>query len=193
MRAAALSVLFALSAATAFAADGPAAREPAAPASLPDSTRWELRLGATGHDISGPEEGSVNITGQVLTPRLVQLSDPVANLLVPRIHLGGSLNTAGDTSFAFVGFTWTFDITPRIFVEGSFGGAVHNGNTSRVMVAPHESALGCSPLFREAAAIGYRIDARWSVTASVEHLSNAGLCTQNRGLTNVGLHLGYAF
>ena len=29
--------------------------------------------------------------------------------------------------------------------------------------------------------------------ATVEHLSNAGLCANNRGLTNVGLRVGYTF
>jgi hypothetical protein len=29
--------------------------------------------------------------------------------------------------------------------------------------------------------------------ATVEHMSNAGLCSQNRGLTNVGVRLGYTF
>ncbi|HKH96014.1 MAG TPA: acyloxyacyl hydrolase, partial [Beijerinckiaceae bacterium] len=29
--------------------------------------------------------------------------------------------------------------------------------------------------------------------ATVEHLSNAGTCAQNRGLTNVGVRLGYTF
>jgi hypothetical protein len=29
--------------------------------------------------------------------------------------------------------------------------------------------------------------------ATVEHMSNAGFCDQNRGLTNVGGRIGYAF
>ena len=29
--------------------------------------------------------------------------------------------------------------------------------------------------------------------ATIEHLSNAGACGQNRGLTNVGARLGYSF
>lgn len=197
MRAAALScVLLLISAGMAAAADRRAAPPEIVPVSAPAPEfmpDWELRLGASAHDISGPEEGSVAIRGEGLTPRIVPVADAVASLFVPRIHLGGSVNTAGDTSFAYAGLTWTFAITSRVFVEGSLGGAIHDGNTSPIMLVPHESALGCSPLFREAAAIGYRIDAHWSVMASVEHLSNAGLCSQNRGLTNVGLHVGYAF
>jgi hypothetical protein len=29
--------------------------------------------------------------------------------------------------------------------------------------------------------------------ATVEHMSNAGLCKQNRGLTNYGARIGYRF
>jgi lipid A 3-O-deacylase len=29
--------------------------------------------------------------------------------------------------------------------------------------------------------------------ATIEHMSNAGLCPQNRGLTNVGARIGYTF
>jgi lipid A 3-O-deacylase len=31
------------------------------------------------------------------------------------------------------------------------------------------------------------------VMATIEHLSNAGLCAQNRGLTNIGARIGYTF
>jgi lipid A 3-O-deacylase len=154
---------------------------------------WELRLGGSMQDPSGPESGSFNVTGEVLTPRLGTTANPVVNYFIPRAHVGGSANTRGDTSFAYAGFTWTFDITQQLFVEGTLGGAIHNGNTERVVTMPDESALGCSPLFRESASLGYRLTQNWSVMGTVEHLSNAGLCSQNRGLTNVGLRVGYSF
>jgi lipid A 3-O-deacylase len=144
-------------------------------------------------DPSGPESGSFNVTGEVLTPRLATTANPVLNYFIPRAHVGGSVNTRGDTSFAYAGFTWTYDITQQLFVEGTLGGAIHNGNTQRVVTMPDESALGCSPLFRESASLGYRLTQNWSVMGTVEHLSNAGLCSQNRGLTNVGLRVGYSF
>ena len=81
------------------------------------------------------------------------------------------------------------------FVEASFGGAVHNGNTQSnlALIPVDRSALGCSPLFRESGSVGYRLSQNWSVMATIEHLSNAGICSQNRGLTNVGARLGYTF
>jgi len=196
MRAASgLWALLALSVTPAMAADL-AAPSPAplpvlsAPAPRP---LWELRLGGSAQDLSGPESGSFSVTGEVLSPKLFVLNDPVANLFIPRAHVGGSANLNGDTSFAYAGLTWTLDITQQIFIEGSLGGAIHNGNTERVPTIRDEAALGCSPLFRESASLGYRFTPSWSVMATVEHLSNGGACSQNRGLTNVGLRLGYTF
>ncbi len=151
----------------------------------------EIRLGAAAQDPSGPESGSGNLTGEILSVRPFTASDPTMNLLIPRLHVGGSLNLDGQTSFGYAGLTWTFDIAPAVFVEGSFGGAVHDGETNPF--EPHRNALGCHALFRESGSIGMRMSPNWSVTATVEHLSNAGLCSNNRGLTNVGVRVGYTF
>jgi hypothetical protein len=53
--------------------------------------------------------------------------------------------------------------------------------------------MGCAVTFRESATAGFRITQNWSIMATVEHMSNAGLCVENRGLTNAGLRLGYTF
>jgi hypothetical protein len=152
----------------------------------------ELRFGVSAQDPWSPEEGSVNITGEVLTGKLFTAESPTLDLFIPRFHVGGSANTAGQTSFAYAGFTWTVPITQALFVEATFGGAIHNGETGEIVGSNH-SALGCSPLFRESASVGWRFDEHWSVMATIEHLSNAGLCEQNRGLTNVGARIGYSF
>ncbi len=182
------AILLVLLSGSAFAADkGGFGSRPVASGSFIS----EVRLGAQAHDPWSPEKGSVDLTGTVLFPKPFRLEGGW-DILVPRPHIGGALNFSGDTSHAHVGLTWTFDITQRLFVEASFGGAIHNGETGRAVPAG-KSALGCSPLFRESAGIGFRIDQNWSVIAQVEHLSNAGLCRQNRGLTNVGAQLGYRF
>jgi lipid A 3-O-deacylase len=151
----------------------------------------EVRLGASAQDPSGPESGSVNLTGEILSVRPFTVADPILSLLVPRVHLGGSLNLDGRTSFGYAGLTWTLDVTPNVFVEGSFGGAVHDGENNPV--ERHRNALGCTVLFRESGSLGIRVTTNWSVMATVEHLSNAGLCSNNRGLTNVGVRVGYSF
>jgi lipid A 3-O-deacylase len=157
----------------------------------------ELRFGLSAQDPWGNEgqNGSANLTGEILFAKPFTASDLFTSYFIPRPHIGGSINTNSRTSFAYAGLTWTIDITPNIFVEGSFGGAVHNGDThsNPALVAPDHQTLGCSPLFRESGSVGVRLSANWSVMATIEHLSNAGLCTQNRGLTNVGARVGYSF
>jgi hypothetical protein len=151
----------------------------------------EIRLGAAAQDPTGPESGTANLTGEVLSVRPWTAADPALNFLIPRFHLGGSVNLSGRTSFGYVGLTWTYDITPIVFVEATLGGAVHNGETDPV--SPNHNALGCTALFRESGSLGVRLNTNWSVMATVEHLSNSGLCSNNRGLTNVGVRVGYTF
>ena len=103
------------------------------------------------------------------------------------------MNFNGRTSFAYAGLTWTVDVTPSVFVEGSLGGAVHNGKRDVYDSFSDRQALGCSPLFRESGSVGVRLSANWNLLATVEHLSNAGACSENRGLTNIGARVGYSF
>jgi hypothetical protein len=152
----------------------------------------EVRFGVSVQDPWGPEDGSVNITGELLTDKLFRAENATLDLFIPRFHIGGSANTAGSISFAYAGLTWTVPVTSQLFVEASFGGAIHNGKTGD-NVGPNHVALGCSPLFRESASIGWRFDEHWSLMATVEHLSNGGLCDQNRGLTNIGARVAYSF
>jgi len=183
-------VAFAFVAGVAQAADpvGPGFAPPLQPMSLVS----ELRIGGSAQDPWSRERGSGNITGEVLLRKPVAAANLFTSYFVPRPHLGTSLNAAGRTGFAYAGLTWTADLTPALFLETSLGGAVHNGATGE-RVALDQSALGCSPLFRESASLGVRLNARWSVVATVEHLTNAGACQQNRGLTNLGARLGYTF
>src|SRR5215217_3522685 len=89
----------------------------------------EFRFGFSAQDPWGPERGSGNATGELLFAKPFTPADLFASYFIPRPHVGGSVNFAGQTSFAYAGLTWSFDITERVFVEGSLGGAVHNGST----------------------------------------------------------------
>ena len=167
---------------------------PTAPVAQPSPRSFlsEIRVGGSIQDPSGPENGSGNITGEVVFARAFQAPDPGLNLLIPRVHLGGSANLGGRTSFAYAGFTWALEIG-KAFLEGTLGGAAHNGDVGRTDLSPHAAALGCPAVFRESATAGFRFTQHWSAMVTLEHLSNAGLCRQNRGLTNVGLRIGYTF
>ncbi len=89
----------------------------------------EFRFGLSAQDPWGAEgrDGSANLTGEILFAKPFTASDLFTSYFIPRPHIGGSLNFDDRTSFAYAGLSWTIDVTPNIFVEGSFGGAVHNG------------------------------------------------------------------
>ena len=172
----------------------PAAVQPAFTYPQAQSIFSEVRLGGFAHGVGNPERGSADVNAEILTRKVLQLDDPFWNAFVPRLHLGATINTGGQTSHGYFGLTWTYDVFPRVFVEASFGGSVNNGYTGRESFVPFDHAkLGCPTLFRESASVGYRFTEQWSVMATIEHASNANLCTYNRGMTNVGVRVGYSF
>ena len=152
----------------------------------------EFRLGVFAHDPVSPESGSADVNGEVLFAKPFAAGGWLSDLLIPRLHIGGTANFAGKTSHAYAGLTWTYDFTQQLFVEGSLGGGVNSGKAGLFPVPGH-NAMGCNWNFRESASAGYRFAQQWSLMGTVEHMSNAGLCTRNRGLTNYGLRLGYSF
>lgn len=169
----------------------PAGAQAQSPAPPPAPGAAELRLGLAAHDPAGREQGTVDLKLGLLLP-LPVLSEARSTGPALRAEIGASLNASGRTSHAHAGLNLAFDLAPRIFVEAGLGLALHDGRT-RGHVPADRNAMGCAVHFREAAGIGYRIDRHWSLIASVEHLSNAGLCRRNRGLTSGGLSLGYRF
>lgn len=183
------------------AADLGSAPRPAsyAPPVQPLSIVSEVRIGGAVQDPGSAERDTNNVNGEVLFAKPGVSLDPFWQAFVPRPTIGGSYNVGGRTSYAYVGGTWTVDLFPQtfgnvVFLEGFFGAGAHNGSTgAKAFTPPGFNSLGCSPLFREAAALGFRITEHWSIMATVEHMSNAGLCSNNRGLTNFGGKLGYTF
>ncbi len=153
---------------------------------------FEMRLGVYAHDPVSPEKGSADFNGELLFDVFPADRSTLPGVLTPRLHAGATANFAGKTSQVYGGLTWTWDVTPQVFVEGGLGGAVHNGKTT-LIVPPGFNAMGCGWGFHEQATLGYWISPAWSVMATVEHTSNTGLCKKNRGLTNAGLRIGYSF
>lgn len=152
----------------------------------------EVRGGVLYHDTMNRESG-LDINVEVLS-RFAALEGTLPLLgtrMMLRPHLGANINTGGNTSMAYLGYSLTLDLTSRLFVEGSLGGMVHDGSTRAG--APNALSLGCNLMFREAAAIGVRISEQLNLSAMIEHSSNAGGCSANNGLTNVGLRFGYLF
>jgi hypothetical protein len=177
----------------AWAADPGRGLPPAPELPAPAATAFvsEIRLGVFAHDPWSPEKGSADINGEILSIKPFP-GDSGWALAIPRVHLGATVNTTGKTSTLYGGFTWSLDLTSKVFVEGSLGGALNNGSTG-VYVPVDRNALGCNWSFRESASIGFRLTEQVSLMGTVEHYSNAGICDRNRGLTNVGIRLGYSF
>lgn len=159
----------------------------------------ELRGGIFAHSVDEPGNffglfdtqrlEDVNVELLFDTPGLTEW----VTLGEVRPHVGGTFNFGGLESMVYAGVTWTVPLfdTP-VFLEGTFGGAVHNGNVAGNAVYPARD-LGCSVLFRESASIGVQVSEQASIMATIEHASNANLCDGNRGLTNMGIRLGYRF
>jgi hypothetical protein len=153
---------------------------------------FEFRLGGFAHDPQSPEKGAVDLNAELLFPKLATSPNPLWNLLIPRPQLGTTVNFVGKTSNIYAGLTWDVDIYRGLFLEGSFGGAVNDGKAG-VHVPEGFNKMGCNESFHENFSIGYHLTENLNLLTTIEHFSNAGLCVENRGLTNYGARLGYAF
>jgi hypothetical protein len=166
-----------------------------APAAEPPAPAWEARVGAGLANPGGRESSLPNLSADLLSPRLIPLSDRIAAAFIPRFNMGASVNING-TRYAYAGATWSFDISRDIFVEASLGAALNDGKTG-LIVPENRLAVGCNTGTREAAALGFRLTDRWSLVTTLEHFSPAGcsdkLGTGNRGPANIGARLGYTF
>ncbi len=164
---------------------GPQAKSKAFPAI--DEVRFGIY--ATNLDGANNIDGDIAINGEVLFGRLrSDYSSPIWQFLLnPRPHIGFSVNPKGEVSQAYVGFSRDFYLTDRVFFESGFGAAIHDGPTDD----NNSDSLGCPVLFHESATLGVELDAQMRIMATVEHSSNAGLCSENQGLTNAGVRLGY--
>ncbi|MGE5270464.1 MAG: acyloxyacyl hydrolase [Thiohalocapsa sp.] len=160
----------------------------------------EVKVGALAHDVGflghHVESGAdVNIEMLFTPPDLLRVIGS------PRPHIGADINTAGNTSDGYFGLTWgimliqnLFGAGDGIFANGSLGGAVHDASplTGKVQ-PPGRKLLGSRILFRESAELGYQINPTVSVSALLDHISNANLAPRNAGITSAGARLGFKF
>jgi hypothetical protein len=185
----------------------PAVYTPAAPTLVDPGDSFEARFGAYLHGVGSRENDTYDVSGAFLTPRLNFFG--VTGLWVyaiPRLQIGGNLNTAGLTSFAYLDAVITVPITRWFFFEPFLGGAIHNrGDLGSSTTAD----LGCTELFHAGVSLGVPIDRHWRVLATFAHVSNGkgifgtncgtnqtGMSpwgSGNQGLNNYGLSIGYAF
>jgi lipid A 3-O-deacylase len=169
----------------------------ATPARAADGIVDELKVGVLAHDVNiggHHKEGGADINGEVLfTP-----PEFFRYIFNPRPHIGGSVNTDGNTDQAYFGLTWRllhftqlFTDRDGFYLNGSLGGSVNDGK--KVSNTPDRKDLGSHVLFRESLEIGYEFVPRQSVSIFADHISDAGLTNHNDGLTNIGVRYGYGF
>ena len=164
-------------------------------AAAADQVFDELRFG-TSASING---GGAHESG--IFPSATIYFDPLSSgdaatrkeaILEPRIYLGASVGVGDGVDQIYGGFSWTADITDRLFVELGLGGTVHNGDVAQN--GGNGPNLVCRLLFREQVSIGYRVTGNWQILATADHSSHANLCDgPNDGLTHAGLAVGYKF
>jgi lipid A 3-O-deacylase len=167
------------------------------PPPAPDKIIDELKVGALAHDIqflgTHVESGvDVNIEMLFTSP------DLLAVLGSPRPHLGADINTSGNTSDGYFGLTWgitliqnLFNPGDGLFANGSLGGALQDGYQDTA--PPGRKRLGSVVLFRESAELGYQVTPTISVSAILDHISNANLAPRNAGITSAGARIGFKF
>ena len=156
----------------------------------------EVRMGVSGSiQSSNSHESGV-------FPSLTVFFDPLDRaaavgwqeiMLRPRIHAGAIISTTGNASQLYTGFTWTVDLTDKLFVDLSFGAALNNAELGREGGNSNGPEVGCHVLFHESLGAGYKLTENWRVMATVEHSSNANFCDSNGGLSYAGLSVGYKF
>jgi lipid A 3-O-deacylase len=157
----------------------------------------EAKIGVMAHDITlgGRHlEDGADINGEILfvSPSFLAIIGS------PRPHLGGWVNTDGNTDAAYFGLTWGWTMFKHVVgtsdalsIYGSLGGAVHDGYEDSA--PPGRKKLGSPVLFRESVEIGYQITPVYSISAMVDHISNANLASHNAGITNAGARFGIKF
>lgn len=174
---------------------------PAAPAAAQTGIIDEVKTGVLSHDVGflthHVENGAdVNIEVLFTPPDLLQFIGS------PRPHIGADINTAGNTSDGYFGLTWgwtlfhgLFNPNDGVFINGSLGGAVQDGyeGSATSVPPPGRKLLGSAVLFRESAELGYQITPRVSISAILDHISNANLAPRNAGITSAGARLGFKF
>jgi hypothetical protein len=169
----------------------------AAPAAAQGPLVDEVKLGVLAHDVAffgDHVENGADINYELLftPPEILHVIGS------PRPTLGGDINTAGNTDDTYFGLTWGITLIQNMFGSGGnlfanagLGGAVQYGYTDSA--PPGRKALGSPVLFHLSLELGYQFTPRLSISAFLEHMSNADLAPRNAGITSAGGRIGIKF
>lgn len=106
-------------------------------------------------------------------------------------YVFGALNSAGETHYAVAGVSARFG--KRLYVRPGVGLAIHSGDAGEFQdFSDDDVEFGNRVLFAPEVGIGYLVNDRLSVEASLVHLSHAQLFGgQNPGIDNLGVRLNW--
>jgi opacity protein-like surface antigen len=162
----------------------------------------ELRIGIHAHDVHHAmlpflvKEWELNQIEDISFDVLFTSPDMDAFRWIgsPRPDLGVTLNTDGQDSLLHLGLTWQLPVfdTP-FYLEGTFGGAVHNGYLTNSPNNTERHNFGCRLNFYERFGVGANLSEHMTATLTYEHTSNNNWCQDNQGLSNFGVRLGWKF
>jgi len=151
----------------------------------------QLKFGVLAHDVGdlwsgfNREEGvDLNIEA-VFSPSLTIFGGTL------RPALGGSINTAGDTSKGYLDLLWQYNFSTGIFFVSGLGAAIHDGKLHASTTG--RKALGSRVLFHIPIELGYFISQRTTLSIYFDHISNAYTARENEGLDTLGVRFGYVF
>jgi lipid A 3-O-deacylase len=170
---------------------------PPNPNATPGQIIDEVKAGLLVHDV-GFLGDHIERGFDVDLEMLFTSPDLLAVIGSPRPHIGADINTAAQTSDGFAGLTWGISLIQNlfrpgdyVFATGSLGGAYQDGYIDNAPLG--RKKLGSPILFRESAELGYQVTPTISVSAILDHISNANLGQHNAGITSAGTRLGFKF
>lgn len=108
-------------------------------------------------------------------------------------YLFGAVNTAGETHYAVAGISAKFG--KRVYVRPGLGVALHSGDSGDFNEPGDDDVeFGTKILFAPEIGVGFAINDRMTIEASLIHLSHAQLFGgQNPGIDNLGVRLNWKF
>lgn len=151
----------------------------------------QVKFGILAHDVGNlwsgfnREDGiDLNIEA-ILGPSVTILGGTL------RPAIGGTINTAGNTSKGYIDALWQYDFNTNIFLVLGIGAAIHTGNKN--FTARDQKALGSRVLFHVPLELGYYVNPKTTVSVYFDHISNANTANENEGLDTLGARFGYIF
>ena len=172
-------------------------RLPRAAADGADKLVDEFKIGGLAHDVTfggrHVESGAdVNIEMLFTPPDILRFIGS------PRPHIGGDINTSGNTSQGYFGLTWGIMLIQSLFGAGD--GVLRQRQSRRRdprRLHRHRAARPQAPRLAHPVPRKRRArlsaDPEISVSAIVDHISNANLGNHNAGITSAGARLGVKF